>query len=226
MEFSHYSFPADEGWIRNTASSLNDPSTFRKMWAVGHSFREVFSRRSECSYDQPGRPWFSHLISISKSLYLLIIFKFFKRDVRDGNINQQTSLRLSVVDDNVRSVGWDFLSWLLSCPTGWYSRLHLPHFGMCFRIIWWELHNQAHVILPNERSWSSCYVGVNIQLMPTTCNLPLCGLRFLGPCHRLCNCHRSAFLRFYVGDIWHWMSGPELPWSSFQFLLWALYFIT
>ena len=57
-----------------------DPSTFHKMWAVPnkeiffnlqnlrtswyqlHSFGEVFSQRSECSYDPrpPGRPWFSH----------------------------------------------------------------------------------------------------------------------------------------------------------------------
>ena len=49
---------------------------------------------------------------------------------------------------------------------------------------------------------------------------------FLGPCHRLCNCHRSASLKSYVDGIWYWVSGPELPGSSFQFLLWVLHFLT
>ena len=42
---------------------------------------------------------------------------------------------------------------------------------VCVHTICWELHNQAHGILPNEHSWPPCYVGANIQLMP--CNMPL-----------------------------------------------------
>ena len=126
-----------------------------------------------------------------------------------------------------RQVCWlrFFCPWLLSGPTRrWYSRLYLPHFGLYVHIICWELHNQAHGILPNEHGWPPCYVGENIQLMPAPFNLPLCGmLRFLGPCH---NCHRSASLRSYVDCIWYWVSGPELPWSSFQFFLWVLHFLT
>ena len=41
-----------------------------------------------------------------------------------------------------------------------------------------------------------------------------------------CNRHRSASLKSYVGGIWYWVSGPELSWSIFQFLLWVLHFLT
>ena len=90
----------------------------------------------------------------------------------------------------------------------WYSRLYLPHFEVCVLIICWELHNQAHGIPPNEHSWSACYVVVNIQLMQAPCNLPLCGLRFLGPCYRLQTPSICFFkiLRWWylVSSVWSW----------------------
>ena len=86
---------------------------------------------------------------------------------------------------------------------------------MCVHTICWELHNQAHGKLSNEHSWPPCYVGTNIHLMPAPCNLPLCGLRYLGPCHRLCNCHRAAFLSilcwwYLILSVWFWAAMIKL----------------
>ena len=149
----------------------------------------------------PGRPWFPHstLISISKSFYLLI-FQFLYRQRRKDQSAYKTWIFCSGWQ---RQVCWlrFFCPWL-NGSTRWYSRLYLPYLGLNVHIICWELHNQAHGILPNEQRCPPCYVGANIQLMPAPCNLPLCGLRFVGPCHRLCNCHRSASLRSYVDGIW------------------------
>ena len=89
------------------------------------------------------------------------------------------------------------------------SRLYLPHFGVCVHTIFWELHNQAHGILPNEHSWSPCYVDANIQLMQHRATCHYVAYDFLG--HRFYNCHRSASLRSYVDGVWYCVSGPGLP---------------
>ena len=72
----------------------------RTSWYQLHSFREVFSQRSECSYDlrPPDDHGFHIPYPVNFDLQILVLanfFSFFKRDVfivRYGNINQLTRI--------------------------------------------------------------------------------------------------------------------------------------
>ena len=139
-------------------------------------------------------------------------------------------LLLLLLPISIQDNGWQwqvcwlrfFCPLLLYTPLRWYSRLYLPHFGVRVHTICWELHNQAHGILSNELSWPPCYVGANIQSMQPA----VVWLTVSWTLPQTLQLLISASWRSYFDGIWYWASGPELLWSSFQFLLWVLHFLT
>ena len=165
------------------------PSTFRKMWAVPskvfflnlrnlrtswhqlHSFREVFSQRSECSYDHRDDLGFHIPHPVNFDLQILVLanfFSFFKNDVLSSGT--ETSISKQVLD--CRSwmttsvlLAKIFLSVIIESHKMVFSFIFTT-LRVCVRTICWELHDQAHGILPNGHGWPPCYVGANIQLMP------------------------------------------------------------
>ena len=140
----------------------------------------------------------------------------------------------SETETSINTQVLDFLSWMTMSgllaeiflsvnlnPTRWFSRLYLPHFGVCVHTICWELNDQY---FPMNIATLLCRCKYSVDA--STLQPALMWLTVSWAFHRLCNCHRSAFLKSYVDGVWYWVSVPELPRSSFQILLWVLYFLT
>ena len=221
MEFSRYSSSFQP--VKNESGAppvllVIHQSTFSKMWAdfsnlrnlrwSVHHFRGVFlnisrtCRVSTRSYD--------YLETLVFTFHIPVHFT-----ARDGNISWHTRLGFSVVDDNVRPLGWDF-----SVRDYWVPQGCIYHTSGCVFI----------PFVGNFTAKLTAYYPMNIAghpvtLMQIASRCPYVAYGFLGLATD-CNRHRSASLKSYIDGIWYWVSDPELSWSSFQFLLWVLHFLT